>query len=274
MGNINYIDKSLHATIAEYLRGIDPSVFLDIYLHEHPDQSQASMAKPKFGMTPAAFGKALKRAGDHLRDDWVDVVRSLMSGNDLIEFERKAELVFRVQELVNLQTQRESLYSWIPGYLQNLGIEPYFDVVPISAFRVLCYRDKNSPAIWFFILPHERCGVDGKYEDYSIYTKILEHYNIRTTLAICTTTQRLAARNQNPGLPSKPSAFLQESSQIVLFELSDDYSEVVNTYSSPFLPSGSDDEDELPLHVSLPLDQPSQDGMRVLLEELGLADDF
>lgn len=270
----NYIDKSLQATITEYLRGIDPSVFLDIYLHQHPDQSQASMAKPKFGMTPAAFGKALKRAGDHLREDWVDAVLSLMSNNDLIEFERKANLVFHVQELVNLQTQRESLYSWIPTYLRSLGMEPYFDVVPISAFRVLCYRDRNSDAMWFFVLPHERVGANGEREDYSIYSKILEHYNKKTTLAICTTPQRLSARNHNPGLPSKPSAFLKESPQIVLLELSENYSEVLNAYSSPFETSELEDEDELPFNERLPLERPSPDGMKAILEELGLGDDF
>lgn len=270
----NYIDKSLQATIAEYLRGIDPSVFLDIYLHQHPEQSQASMAKPNFGMTPAAFGKALKKAGDHLRDDWVDAVLSLMSNNDLIEFERKANHVFRVQELVNLQTQREALYSLIPSYLRSLGLEPYFDVVPISAFRVLCYRDRQSEAMWFFVMPHERVGANGEREDYAIYNRILEHYTVKTTLAICTTAQRLAARNQDLGLPSKPSAFLKESPQFVLLELSENYSEVLNAYSSPFIPSGSADGDEFPLNETLQLERPSPDGMKAILEELGLADDF
>lgn len=270
----DYIDKSLLATIAELVREIDPSVFLDLYLHQHPEQSQASMARPYFGMTPAAFGKALKKSGDHLRPDWSDAVLSLMGNNDLIEFERKANLVFRVQELVNLQTQRKALYSLIPGYLRSLGMEPYFDVVPISAFRVLCYRDRNSDAMWFFVLPHERIGANGEREDYSVYSKILKHYNIKTTLAICTTAQRFAARKQDPGLPSKPSAFLQESPQIVLFELSEDYSEIVNTYSSPFIPSESDDEDELPLNEKLQLERPSPDGMKAILEQFGLADDF
>ena len=94
----NTVEGSFDPMIYELAKSVDPRICIDLYLWAHPDQSQASLARDVFEITPASFSKALNKNVDYLRPDWCDKICEMIRDTDLTAFEAKFKRILSLKQ--------------------------------------------------------------------------------------------------------------------------------------------------------------------------------
>lgn len=216
--------------LSEKLRSIDAGVLVNAYLYLNPDLSQATIAKPVFGISAPALGKALKVTGDNLRDDWQGIVKGLLEKTDLSDLQRKINHIARTQDYAMLIKTREMLIALASEYLRTLGIKPILYNNFFPDYRSFMLKDQNSKAAWIFVVPDNL--VDSNclpisFEEYR--NKLLDFYADDVTMAIFATPYALRIRKISlDGLPSPVK--LGAVHQVVIMQMTEDYTKLIGAY--------------------------------------------
>lgn len=88
-------------------KSVDPRVCIGIYIWGHPEQSQYSLSN-EFGMTPAAFNKALNKNRDYLRPDWYRKICELLRNTDIAAYEVKFRRIVKLKEYLDASDAQQN----------------------------------------------------------------------------------------------------------------------------------------------------------------------
>lgn len=183
------IDNQLQKQIKNKLQGIDPKVFVQMYLFAHPETTQAQLAKDAFGVSPATFSAALGRSGNKLREDWQEIIVRLAASSYFRDYQQRVNEIYEVSSLIKLQRHRSAVKSWALNYLSHCFCQkPELYIKRIIDNKCLIYLDPKTKRFWVFIIADEE--IDTK-PDPNSHDKLFRHYgnSFSSDDTLCLVTQ-------------------------------------------------------------------------------------
>ena len=227
---MNPVDSLLESELDSLLNSVDPAVLVSAFLFLNPRLSVASIAKPYFGITPAALARALRRQSDFLREDWKSPALRILAEDNFEDYQRKVTQIARANQHIGIKQYRSSLQAFAIDYLKARGMDPEPFNTQSLDFRSFWMKDRQKKAAWVFLIPDNLADSNGCCKSFKDYTKeYLEFAANSVTLAIFANQYALSARNIDlDGLP-QPEIF-PNYQQTVILQMTDDYSRLLGEY--------------------------------------------